>query len=70
MEARKHLGNGEEEAVDEYLTAELILGLETDSKRIGRVVERTQGLNGQSIGRAHQNPFVDGEGCQLGALSE
>eukprot|EP00957_Ditylum_brightwellii_P160764 12239187-Ditylum_brightwellii.AAC.1 len=27
--------------------------------RVGRVIKRSQGLDGQSIGRAHPNPLFD-----------
>eukprot|EP00957_Ditylum_brightwellii_P147743 11250986-Ditylum_brightwellii.AAC.1 len=36
----------DEEAMGQYLTAELILGLGTDRKRLGRVIKRSQGLDG------------------------
>eukprot|EP00957_Ditylum_brightwellii_P004787 364883-Ditylum_brightwellii.AAC.1 len=49
----------DEEAMDQYLSAELILGLGTDGERVGRMIKRSQGLDGQSIGRAHQNVLFD-----------
>eukprot|EP00957_Ditylum_brightwellii_P002146 165250-Ditylum_brightwellii.AAC.1 len=49
----------DEEAINQYLTAELILGLETDGERVGKVIKRSQELDGQSVGRAHQNPLFD-----------
>eukprot|EP00957_Ditylum_brightwellii_P179670 13686430-Ditylum_brightwellii.AAC.1 len=49
----------DEEAMDQYLTANLILGLGTDGERVGRVIKRSRGLDGQSIGRAYPNPLFD-----------
>eukprot|EP00957_Ditylum_brightwellii_P193488 14733929-Ditylum_brightwellii.AAC.1 len=45
--------------MDQYLTAELILGLGTEEERVSRVIKRSWGLDGQSIGRAHPNPLFD-----------
>eukprot|EP00957_Ditylum_brightwellii_P154519 11759374-Ditylum_brightwellii.AAC.1 len=49
----------DEEAMDQYLTAGLILVLGTDGERVGRVIKRSQGLDGQAIGRTHPNPLFD-----------
>eukprot|EP00957_Ditylum_brightwellii_P132221 10082020-Ditylum_brightwellii.AAC.1 len=55
----KHPDENDEEAMDQYLTAELILGLGTDGERVGRVMKRCWGLDGQSIGRAHPSSLFD-----------
>eukprot|EP00957_Ditylum_brightwellii_P161717 12312484-Ditylum_brightwellii.AAC.1 len=49
----------DEEAMDQYLTEKLILGLRTDGERVGRMIKRSQVLDRQSIGRAHPNPQFD-----------
>eukprot|EP00957_Ditylum_brightwellii_P011079 839659-Ditylum_brightwellii.AAC.1 len=45
--------------MDQYLRAELILGLGTDGERVDRVIKRSWGPDGQSIGRDHPNPLFD-----------
>eukprot|EP00957_Ditylum_brightwellii_P106640 8136018-Ditylum_brightwellii.AAC.1 len=43
-------------AIDQHVTAELVLlGIETDEERVGRVIKRSWALDGLSIGRAHPN---------------
>ncbi len=49
----------EEDAIDKYLTAELIMDVGTDNERRGRVVKRSRGLDGRPIGRSHANPLFD-----------
>jgi hypothetical protein len=49
----------DEEAIDKYLNAELILDVGTNNERRGRVVKRSRGLDGEAIGRAHTNPLFD-----------
>jgi hypothetical protein len=49
----------DEEAVDKYLNAELIMNLGTNDERRGRVTKRTRGPDGETIGRAHANPLFD-----------
>jgi hypothetical protein len=49
----------DEEAVDKYLNAELILDVGTNNERRGRVVKRARGLDGEPLGRAHANPLFD-----------
>eukprot|EP00957_Ditylum_brightwellii_P078346 5957294-Ditylum_brightwellii.AAC.1 len=59
MITEERTDNDDEEAMDQYLTAELLLGLGTDGERVGRMIKRSQGLDWQSIGRAHPNPQFD-----------
>ena len=47
------------EAIDNYLNAELIMDLGTNSERRGRVVKRSRGPTGEPIGRSHANPLFD-----------
>ncbi len=49
----------DEEAIDKYLNAELIMNVGTNDERRGRVVKRSRGLDGEAIGRAHVNPLFD-----------
>jgi hypothetical protein len=49
----------DEEAVDAYLNAELIMNTGTNDERRGRVVKRSRGPEGEPIGRAHANPLFD-----------
>jgi hypothetical protein len=49
----------EEEAIDHYLNMEIIMGIGTESKRWGRVVKRSCGIDGETIGRASTNPLFD-----------
>ena len=49
----------DEQAIDKYLNAELILDVGTNGERRGRVVKRSRGLDGSPIGRAHTNPLFD-----------
>ena len=51
--------DADDDAVDKYLTAELILDVGTNGERRGRVIKRARGLNGEPIGRAHTNPLFD-----------
>eukprot|EP00957_Ditylum_brightwellii_P065138 4940596-Ditylum_brightwellii.AAC.1 len=67
----------DEEAIDQYLTAELILGIGTDGKRVGRVIKRSWGLDDGSVERYQANVIaeimfaqVDEEGHQFKVLSE
>eukprot|EP00957_Ditylum_brightwellii_P012425 938811-Ditylum_brightwellii.AAC.1 len=55
----------DEEAIDQYLTAELILCLGADGERVSRVIKRSWGLDGQSIGRAHPNALFDTCTCDV-----
>jgi hypothetical protein len=49
----------DDDAIDKYLTAELILDIGSGNKRRGRVIERSRGQDGEPIGRAHTNPLFD-----------
>eukprot|EP00957_Ditylum_brightwellii_P067701 5138828-Ditylum_brightwellii.AAC.1 len=49
----------DEEAIDQCLTAELILALGTGGERVGRVIKRSQGPDGHSIGRPNPNQLFD-----------
>ena len=49
----------ESEAIDKYLSAELILDIGTDNERRGTVTKRARGLDGEPIGHAHANPLFD-----------
>jgi hypothetical protein len=49
----------EEEAIDNYLNVELIMNTGTNDERCGRVIKRSRGLDGEPIGRAHNNPLFD-----------
>ena len=49
----------DEEAVDKYLNVELIMDVGTNDERRGRVVKRSRGLDGEPIGRSHNNPLFD-----------
>jgi hypothetical protein len=49
----------DEEAIDKYLNAELMLDMGTGNERFGRVVKRARDINGNPIGRAHSNPLLD-----------
>ena len=52
-------GEEVEEAIDKYLTAELILDVGTNNERRGRVVKRAKGWDGRPLGTAHSNPLFD-----------
>jgi hypothetical protein len=49
----------DEDAVDKYLNVELIMNMGTNDERRGRVIKRSRGLDGESVGRAHANPLFD-----------
>ena len=49
----------DEEAIDKYLNVELIMDVGSNDERRGRVVKRLQGLDGEPIGRSHNNPLFD-----------
>jgi len=49
----------DQEAIDKYVNAELLLDVGTDNERRGRVVKRSRGLDGQPVGRAHANVLFD-----------
>ena len=49
----------DEEAIDKYLNAELILDVGTNDEQRGHVIKRSWGLDGEPIGRAHVNPLFD-----------
>jgi hypothetical protein len=49
----------EEEAIDNYFNVELIMNMGTNDERCGRVIKRSQGLDGEPIGCAHNNPLFD-----------
>jgi Reverse transcriptase (RNA-dependent DNA polymerase) len=49
----------EEEVVDRYINAELILDLGSGAERRGRVTKRARGLDGEPIGTSHANPLFD-----------
>eukprot|EP00957_Ditylum_brightwellii_P191319 14567333-Ditylum_brightwellii.AAC.3 len=59
MSTKEHPDKYDEEAIDQCLTAELILGLGTDGERVGRVIKRSWRLDKQSIGMDHLNPLFD-----------
>ena len=47
------------EAIDYYLNMELITDVGTSGERRGREIKRSQGPDGEPIGRAHTNPLFD-----------
>ena len=49
----------DEEAVDKYLTCELIMDVGSGNERKGRVTKRSRGHSGEPIGIAHNNPLFD-----------
>ena len=49
----------DEEAIDNYLTCELIMDVGSDNERKGRVTKRSRGHGGKPIGVAHNNPLFD-----------
>jgi hypothetical protein len=49
----------DEEAINKYLNAGLILGLGTSNERRGRVVKWARNLEGEPVGCAHNNPLFD-----------
>ena len=49
----------DEEAVDKYLNVKLIMDVGSNDERCGRVVKRLRGLDGEPIGRSHNNPLFD-----------
>ena len=48
-----------EEAIDKYLTCELIMNVGSGKERKGRVAKRSRGHGGEPIGVAHNNPLFD-----------
>jgi hypothetical protein len=49
----------DEDVIDNYLNAELLLDVSTNNERRGRVIKRAKGNSGEPIGRAHANPLFD-----------
>ena len=49
----------DEETVDTYMNVELILDVSSANKRLGGVAKRSQGLDGEAVGSAHDNPLFD-----------
>ena len=49
----------DKEAIDKYLTCELIMDVGSVNKRKGRVTKRSRGNDGQPIGVVHNNPLFD-----------
>ena len=49
----------DEEAIDKYLNIELMMNMGTNDEWRGRVIKRSWGLDGEPIGRAHNNPLFD-----------
>ena len=49
----------DEEAIDKYLTCELIMDVASGNERKGRVTKRSRGHGGEPIGVAHINPLFD-----------
>ena len=49
----------DEEAINKYLTCELIMDVGSGNERKGRVTKRSQGHDGEPIGVAHNKPFFD-----------
>ena len=56
----------DEEAIDNYLNVELIMNMGMNDERRGRVIKRSRGLDGEPIGRAHNNPLFDNKGIRSG----
>ena len=48
-----------EEAIDKYLTCELIIDAGSGNERKGRVTKRSRGYDGEPIGVAHNNPLFE-----------
>ena len=49
----------DEEAIDKYLTCEIIMDVGSSNERKGQVTKRSQGHDGEPIGVAHNNPLFD-----------
>ena len=49
----------DEEAIDKYLNIELIMDVRSNNEQHGHVVKRSWGLDGETIGRLHNNPLFD-----------
>jgi hypothetical protein len=49
----------DEEAIDKYLSVELIMNMGTNDERRRRVIQITRGLDDEAIGCAHANPLFD-----------
>ena len=49
----------DEEVIEKYIGAELILDVGSGNERRGRVVKRSRGLEGEPIGHAHTIPLFD-----------
>ena len=47
------------DAIDKYLTCELIMDVGSGNERKGRVTERSRGHDGKPIDVAHNNPLFD-----------
>ena len=48
-----------EEAVDKYLSCEIIMDVGSGNEQKGRVTKRSRGHDGKPIGVAHNNPLFD-----------
>ena len=48
-----------EEAINNYLTCELIIDVGSDNEQKGRVTKRSRGHGGEPIGVGHNNPLLD-----------
>jgi hypothetical protein len=57
--SEQHPEVDDDDAIDKYLTAELILDIGSGNERRGRVMKRSRGQDGEPIGRAHTNPLFD-----------
>ena len=59
MEEQTNDDDIDEEMLDKYLGAELILGVGTNNERWGWVIKQSKGIDGNVIGRVHSNPLFD-----------
>ena len=49
----------DDNAIDKYLNAELILSVGMNNERWGHVIKWFKGLDGKPVGHAHSNPLFD-----------
>ena len=49
----------DKEAIDKYLTCELIMDVDSGNEQRGRVNKHSRGHDGKPIGVAHNNPLFD-----------
>ena len=59
MHTDDRLDDDDEDAIDKYLNVELIMDVRSNDEQCGHVVKCSQGLDGEPIGRLHNNPLFD-----------